>query len=135
MGGEIACRVGWGMDADGSALCPPQQPREAAAINRNDAFSAIGATGIVNPTALQEWLKQADLDPNDPRNAELLHVTKAATATTALSQQSEFFRLTEVDPIEHFPDVESAPKRERLMRLRQEQVGSSPPCHATLPVV
>ena len=43
-----------------------------------DAVAAIGATGLVDPERLAKWVSEARLDPNDPANANLLHMMRVS---------------------------------------------------------
>ena len=72
--GAVWVRAGWGRAGDGSLLSPPQQPphRLATAPQQDNITQLLDTDGRLDPDRLGEWLSSRRLDPNDPRNAELL---------------------------------------------------------------
>ncbi len=72
-------------------------------------------------------LERSRLDPNDPRNAELLHMLESIPAS---SEETSHFRLVDVDSALRFMEDEEfeGDRRFTMLRSRHDGVGVSFPC-------
>ena len=74
---------GWGIDdRDGTIVVPPSLRRNPhAAIKYDemksyDAIAALGVSRMQDIEKLTKWVIKSNLDPNDPRNADLINLIK-----------------------------------------------------------
>eukprot|EP01137_Pigoraptor_chileana_P026496 Opistho-2@7843 len=133
--GCVTAAAAWGVDEDdGTARAPPHPPPSQAvavvaggtsATNPNaryDALAALGATGMVNIHKLCEWVRESKLDPNDPRNASLLHLMQSYPGMDGGKGGIDgHFRLKELERECEFPDAMIyTSKRYRLLMLRRD---------------
>ena len=44
-----------------------------------DPITAIGMSGLGDVDKLTKWIKDSHLDPNDPSNADIMHLLRAST--------------------------------------------------------
>ncbi|XP_062506752.1 coiled-coil and C2 domain-containing protein 2A-like [Corticium candelabrum] len=80
---------------------------------------------MVDIRKLASWIAEAKLDPNDPRNADLLYLVKThAGDDPACLAQQDYFRLSELEKDTYFCSDEDLDnnKRFRLIQLRHEGV-------------
>ncbi len=47
-----------------------------SAMKGMDPVAAIGVSGMADMDQLSRWIAKSHLDPNDPSNAELMHMLK-----------------------------------------------------------
>ena len=47
-----------------------------SAMKGMDAVAGIGMTGMADMDKLTKWISESRLDPNDPSNAELMHLMR-----------------------------------------------------------
>ena len=107
---------------------------------RADAISSIGMAGIADLQEVKKWIgtctkssqhhlsqrttcftERSRLDPNDPRNAELLQLVESIPNS---ADQKNYFRLTDVDAAERFvaDDLMENNRRFTLLQLRDQGV-------------
>lgn len=132
--GVLRAGAGWGIDEkSGEVLVPPdlvKKQHDAAVGNDErkgyDAIAAIGVSRMQNMEKLAEWFTKSNLDPNDPRNADLIDLIRTLSNINTFEtgpngfKLSDHFRLDQM--IEEFnfaneQDIESD-KRFRLISLR-----------------
>jgi coiled-coil and C2 domain-containing protein 2A len=134
--GVLRAGSGWGVDErTGVVLVPPSLVAKRGHMGLNqeerksyDAIAALGMSRMQNMDKLAEWIAKSNLDPNDPRNADLINLIQTLTG---LSQHGvdaglsglklpEHFRLDQL--IEEFNFAQEAEieanKRFRLIELR-----------------
>lgn len=107
--GKLYARLGWGKRADGTLLAPPPEQWKGTGANIKgqepirDVFDRLGN---VDPVKLEEWLLNHRIDPNDPRNAELMSTVvstrKSFAVPSSLSEPRSqmdqgYFRLDQMD--------------------------------------
>ena len=70
-----------------------------------------------------QFLERSRLDPNDPRNAELLHLVESIPSTT---EKDCYFRLVAVDEAERFVNDKEFDRNRRfaVLKMREEGVSS-----------
>ncbi|XP_072045143.1 coiled-coil and C2 domain-containing protein 2A-like isoform X2 [Amphiura filiformis] len=128
--GQLLASVSWGLAEDNTPLIPPSathaNANELGPLNHLDAVAAIGATGLVDPERLAKWVSEARLDPNDPANANLLHMMRdfQGEGGKILKQAAQFFRLEQLQEEFNFVshEVLESSKRFRLISLREKEV-------------
>jgi coiled-coil and C2 domain-containing protein 2A len=126
--GSLKCSVCWSHDDNGKVLCPPllsQPTRGLGGAHQTDAVAALGAAGMVDIRKLAAWIAEAKLDPNDPRNADLLYLVKThAGDDPACLAKQDYFRLSELEKDTHFCSDEDLDenKRFRLIQLRDQEM-------------
>lgn len=71
-----------------------------------------------------QCLERSRLDPNDPRNAELLHLVESIPSIT---EKDHYFRLVAVDEAERFVSDREFDKNRRfaVLKMREEGVSST----------
>ncbi|XP_055354608.1 coiled-coil and C2 domain-containing protein 2A-like [Paramacrobiotus metropolitanus] len=112
--GTIRCRVAW----------VPESAKKIAQsrvkLGSSELLDALGARGRRDYKKLAEWAQSAQLDPNDPSNADLIAYLKTAEQ----SASSNFFRLEQLQQEFDFVSAESIAenRRFRLLQLRDRQV-------------
>jgi hypothetical protein len=81
--GTLRAGAGWGVDErDGSILVPPALRKSTdAAIKHEemkayDAIAALGVSRMQDIEKLTKWIIKSNLDPNDPRNSDLINLIK-----------------------------------------------------------
>ena len=73
--------------------------------------------GEMNTFQLAEWLKHSEIDPLDPRNAQLLDLLRAREAAPSLRHR---FRIDVADEVK-IGDALSGKKRELMLKYRWER--------------
>uniref|UniRef100_A0A3Q4GB70 Coiled-coil and C2 domain containing 2A n=1 Tax=Neolamprologus brichardi TaxID=32507 RepID=A0A3Q4GB70_NEOBR len=117
--GKVSCCVSWGIGDDDVPLAPPisQQPGGVhSGMGCLDAVSYIGASGLYDMKKIGEWARQSRLDPNDPKNASIMHSGEVTAP--------EYFRLEHLQEEFNFVTDEELEKsgRFRLLKLRNQEV-------------
>ncbi|XP_040896220.1 coiled-coil and C2 domain-containing protein 2A isoform X2 [Toxotes jaculatrix] len=123
--GKLSCCVSWGVGEDDVPLAPPvsQQPGGIhSGLGRLDAVTYIGASGLYDMKKIGEWATQSRLDPNDPKNASIMHLLKVARSGEVTTP--EYFRLEQLQEEFNFVTDEEfeRSRRFRLLRLRNQEV-------------
>ncbi|XP_029939889.1 coiled-coil and C2 domain-containing protein 2A isoform X2 [Salarias fasciatus] len=123
--GKLSCCVSWGIGEDDVPLAPPvsQQPAGMhSGLDRLDAVTSIGASGLYDMKKISEWATQSRLDPNDPNNASIMQLLKVACSGEVTAP--EYFRLEHLQEEFNFVTDEEIEKsrRFRLLRLRNQEV-------------
>uniref|UniRef100_A0A3Q1BCK6 C2 domain-containing protein n=1 Tax=Amphiprion ocellaris TaxID=80972 RepID=A0A3Q1BCK6_AMPOC len=123
--GKLSCCVSWGIGEDDVPLAPPvsQQPGGIhSGLDRLDAVTYIGASGLYDMKKIGEWATQSRLDPNDPKNASIMQLLKVASSGEVTAP--EYFRLEHLQEEFNFVTDEELErsKRFRLLRLRNREV-------------
>jgi coiled-coil and C2 domain-containing protein 2A len=131
--GILKAGIGWGIEEKtGEVLVPPVlKAKHQAGLNQDerknhDAIAALGMSRMQNMEKLAEWIAKSNLDPNDPRNADLINLIQALTgmnsADSSLSglKLPDHFRLDQMIEEFNFADDEEieSNKRFRLIKLR-----------------
>ncbi|XP_064382985.1 coiled-coil and C2 domain-containing protein 2A-like [Halichondria panicea] len=116
--GVVKVGAYWGVDNSGRSLCPPGLSQPTA--YSSDAISSLGMTGIADLQAVKRWIERSRLDPNDPRNAELLHLLESIPAS---SEETSHFRLVDVDSALRFMGDEEFEGDRRFTVLRSRHDG------------
>eukprot|EP00112_Aurelia_sp_Birch-Aquarium-sp1_P013608 Seg2891.1 transcript_id=Seg2891.1/GoldUCD/mRNA.D3Y31 product="Coiled-coil and C2 domain-containing protein 2A" protein_id=Seg2891.1/GoldUCD/D3Y31 len=127
--GILYSSVSWGIDNDGRPLAPPSKSHGKlsgqSAIKQHDALSALGAAGVVDMEMLISWITEANLDPNDPTNADILNLAKLMTGSQKEGlSRPKYFRLNQLEEETDFATNEELDncKRFRLLQLRDQGV-------------
>ena len=105
--GQLYIRVGWGHGTDGTLLAPPPELWSAAKKTPkiNDHITDVFDTdGKVDSEKLENWLLNHRIDPNDPRNADLMASLNATrgksgiftTLNEPLHRDEGYFRLDQL---------------------------------------
>lgn len=83
--GTLKAGTGWGIDErDGSILVPPTLKSNSDAVIKHDemkgydAIAALGVSRMQDIEKLTKWIIKSNLDPNDPRNADLINLIKVS---------------------------------------------------------
>jgi len=83
--GCLKAGCGWGIsESDGSILVPTSLRRNPHAalkldeMKSYDAIAALGVSRMQDIEKLTKWVVKSNLDPNDPRNADLINLIKAS---------------------------------------------------------
>lgn len=81
--GKLKAGLGWGIDEkDGSVLAPPKQTSSSSVtlygeeIKNFDAIAALGVSHMQDLDKLAKWVSKSNLDPNDPKNSDLIDLIK-----------------------------------------------------------
>ena len=68
--------AGWGLDQDSKPLIPPSVVNNnnylVKTLQNYDAIAALGVSRMQDTQELAKWIFKSNLDPNDPRNADLI---------------------------------------------------------------
>uniref|UniRef100_A0A3Q1IF17 C2 domain-containing protein n=1 Tax=Anabas testudineus TaxID=64144 RepID=A0A3Q1IF17_ANATE len=123
--GKLSCCVSWGIGEDDVPLSPPisQQPGGIhSGLDRLDAVTSIGASGLYDMKKIGEWATQSRLDPNDPKNASIMQLLKVASSGEVTAP--DYFRLEQLQEEFNFVTDEELDRsrRFRLLRLRNQEV-------------
>lgn len=62
----------WGTDAQGHSLGPAEAPLVRASKNVSEPLQLNGPSGLLNLSKMIEWATEQQLDPNDPRNEQII---------------------------------------------------------------
>ncbi|XP_065174860.1 coiled-coil and C2 domain-containing protein 2A-like [Sycon ciliatum] len=123
---DIHLVCGWNVDPiTGRTAAPPEfdeeEDNESKKHHHGDAIGALGMAGIVDAKKLASWIDEARLDPNDPRNLDLLQSVKEYTAQGKNALHS--FRLSALERSTHFAtDTQlNSDRRFRLIKIRSDQ--------------
>ena len=80
--GVLKVGAGWGIDEkSGSLLMPPVSTKSETALKQEemrnyDAIAALGVSRMQDMEKLYKWIIKSNLDPNDPRNADLINLIR-----------------------------------------------------------
>lgn len=81
--GKLKTGTGWGIDEkDGTVLVPPQSAGQSdSAIKQDemksfDAIAALGVSHMQDMEKLAKWILKSNLDPNDPKNSDLINLIR-----------------------------------------------------------
>ena len=80
--GVLKAGAGWGIDEkDGTVLIPPIAAKTETALKQEemknyDAIAALGVSRMQDMEKLYKWIVKSNLDPNDPRNADLINLIR-----------------------------------------------------------
>ena len=84
--GVLKAGAGWGIDEkNGNVLVPPVSKSQAeSALNQEemkmyDPIAALGVSRMQDMEKLAKWIMKSNLDPNDPRNADLINLIRVFT--------------------------------------------------------
>ena len=106
--GKLYARVGWGKRGDGRLLSPPADQWKVTGVNmkgQEPIREVFDSFGNVDPDKLEDWLLNHRIDPNDPRNAELMNTVSATRKINISKSVGEprfpvdqgYFRLDQMD--------------------------------------
>ncbi|RXN02053.1 Coiled-coil and C2 domain-containing protein 2A [Acipenser ruthenus] len=117
--GKLFYSVSWAVDKNGITLGPavPQPKQSANGVLKNvDPW-------LSNKQKLVEWAKEAQIDPNDPKNTDLVQLMMYASKTDR-QVAAEHFRLEQFQEEFNFVTDEEfeSSKRFRLLQLRNSEV-------------
>jgi coiled-coil and C2 domain-containing protein 2A len=73
--GVLYTGAGWGVDKNSNLLIPPTilgNNYLQKTLQNCDAIAALGVSRMQDPNELAKWIFKSNLDPNDPRNADLI---------------------------------------------------------------
>ncbi|MGH0115552.1 UNVERIFIED_CONTAM: hypothetical protein FKN15_024882 [Acipenser sinensis] len=117
--GKLFYSVSWAVDKNGIALGPavPQPKQSANGVLKNVA------PWLSNKQKLVEWAKEAQIDPNDPKNTDLVQLMMYASKSDR-QVAAEHFRLEQFQEEFNFVTDEEfeSSKRFRLLQLRNSDV-------------
>jgi hypothetical protein len=80
--GILYAGVAWGLDGNATALAPPiinnlnKNSFLVKSLQNYDAVAALGAARAQDINELAKWVMKSNLDPNDPRNADLISLIR-----------------------------------------------------------
>ena len=119
--GKLMSSTAWVKDSNGKILAPARQD-VAASFGRADPIHAIGARSLNDMEKVIQWISDAKLDPNDPRNAPLLHLMNRTRKD--LPSDTKYFRLDHLEKQTYFASSEEIEndKRFKLLSLRSQGV-------------
>ena len=119
--GKLMGSTAWMKDSNGKILAPARQDI-VASFGRADPIQAIGARSLNDMEKVIQWISDAKLDPNDPRNAPLLHLMNK-TRKDAPSD-TKYFRLDHLEKHTYFASTEEIEhdKRFKILSLRNQGV-------------
>ncbi|XP_046670021.1 coiled-coil and C2 domain-containing protein 2A isoform X2 [Homalodisca vitripennis] len=106
-GGTVTCRVGWGEQGG-----PPHRPPSNSSRTLCKTLTSV--------RSLREWSSRAQLDPNDPANADLFEYIKGEKDTSPLHNEDQNKGLPDGDFCT-MDDIENNP-RLKLLSLRNQMV-------------
>lgn len=75
--GLLYAGAGWGIDKDSKVLMPPNAQNSnnlMKTLQNYDAVAALGVARMQDTNQLAKWIFKSNLDPNDPRNADLINL-------------------------------------------------------------
>ncbi|KAJ3196677.1 Coiled-coil and C2 domain-containing protein 2A [Irineochytrium annulatum] len=105
LSGTLTVRAVWGVDDEGNSLGPPIKFHKSILKAGTSQFSvdplkSKGPSGILNLRKLMDWITEMKLDPNDPRDAEMIKLRRMveSSAENGITfyeywMQRGFFRL------------------------------------------
>jgi len=73
MQGYVSLKIGWSTSQDGVIQCPKHLQKF-----EKDADLEVTQGDIFRDGNLDHWTESAQVDPNDPHNANLLHAAKVS---------------------------------------------------------
>lgn len=53
-------------------------------VQRKDPISDIGMSGLCDMEKLTKWIEESRLDPNDPGNADIMHLMRVSQSCSSL---------------------------------------------------
>ncbi|XP_067386470.1 coiled-coil and C2 domain-containing protein 2A isoform X2 [Emydura macquarii macquarii] len=123
--GKVSHSVSWAVGENGVPLMPlvsQQSTGIPSALKNIDAIASIGTSGLTDMKKLAKWAAETKLDPNDPKNADLMQLIMVATSGDACIPG--FFRLEQLQQEFNFVSDEelNRSKRFRLLQLRNREV-------------
>uniref|UniRef100_A0A8C3XVW0 Coiled-coil and C2 domain containing 2A n=1 Tax=Chelydra serpentina TaxID=8475 RepID=A0A8C3XVW0_CHESE len=123
--GKVSNSVSWAIGENGVPLIPlisQQKTGIPSALKNIDAIASIGTSGLTDMKKLAKWAAETKLDPNDPKNADLMQLIMVATSGDACVPG--FFRLEQLQQEFNFVSDEelNRSKRFRLLQLRHREV-------------
>nr|XP_032629834.1 coiled-coil and C2 domain-containing protein 2A isoform X3 [Chelonoidis abingdonii] len=123
--GKVSNSVSWAIGENGVPLIPlvsQQKTGIPSALKNIDAVASIGTSGLTDMKKLAKWAAETKLDPNDPKNADLMQLIMVATSGDACVPG--FFRLEQLQQEFNFAlDEElNRSKRFQLLQLRHREV-------------
>uniref|UniRef100_A0A674INJ9 Coiled-coil and C2 domain containing 2A n=2 Tax=Terrapene triunguis TaxID=2587831 RepID=A0A674INJ9_9SAUR len=123
--GKVSNSVSWAIGENGVPLIPlvsQQKTGIPSALKNIDAVASIGTSGLTDMKKLAKWAAETKLDPNDPKNADLMQLIMVATSGDACVPG--FFRLEQLQQEFNFASDEelNRSKRFRLLQLRHREV-------------
>eukprot|EP00795_Rhopilema_esculentum_P004896 gene4896-21228_t len=126
--GILYSNVSWGIDDDGKPMAPPSRTHGKAPgqsrIKHHDALSALGAAGVIDMEMLVSWISEANLDPNDPTNADIINLAKVMNTSGDSLSRPKYFRLNQLEGETDFATEEELEncKRFKLIQFRDEGI-------------
>ena len=119
--GKLFGSTAWVKDASGKILAPVRHDI-AATFGRADPIHAIGARSLNDMEKVIQWISEAKLDPNDPRNAPLLHLMNRTRKDAP--GDTKYFRLDHLEKSTYFVSTEELENDRRfsLLSLRNQGV-------------
>ena len=119
--GKLIGSSAWVLDEEGKVLAPNRKDISAN-FGRVDPIYSIGANSLNDMNKVMQWVNESKLDPNDPRNAPLLHLILSSN-TEPLSQV-KYFRLDHLEKHTYFSTTEEIENNQRfkLLSLRHDGI-------------
>ena len=81
--GILFAGAGWGLDQNSKLLIPPSIVNNnylVKTLQNYDAIAALGVSRMQDTNELAKWVFKSNLDPNDPRNADLIDLIQVIKA-------------------------------------------------------
>lgn len=128
--GTVSASVVWSVDQTGQVLAPSavQANNQFYGFMRTkDPIADIGMSGLCDMEKLTKWIEESHLDPNDPSNADIMHLMRPVCGGEALVSAyrlPDHFRLEHVQDEFNFAtdeDIENS-RRFRMIMLRDQEV-------------
>ena len=82
--GEIEMTAAWAVDEHGKSLGPPKESQLATRRRTLDPINYNGPPGLLNLPKLMQWVVDMRIDPNDPRNNEILMLKSTVQSVSKL---------------------------------------------------
>lgn len=98
--GILKAGSGWGIDEkDGSVLAPPLSASQVESALKHDEMknfdpiAALGVSRMQDLEKLAKWIMKSNLDPNDPKNEDLINLIRTLTESDGIDSSFSGFRL------------------------------------------
>ena len=118
--GKIVAVSAWVRTEDGKVLAPRRHGLSAF-FGRADPVQYIGAKNLNDMSKVMQWIQEAKLDPNDPRNAPLLHLF--ITTSKESKSASGYFRLDALEKYTYFASAKDLDEDQRFQLICKRKEG------------
>ena len=110
--------VAWAVDETGHVMAPVSSQTPIGGQRVVDPVAAIGMTGMADMDQLSKWIADSHLDPNDPNNADLMHMMKPSEDEgNALMWMPQHYRLEQLQEEFNFSTDEKLNSSPRFKML------------------